>query len=173
MLGLDLRVLRVLRLLRFLKLSRYSPAMHTLMRVLRNERRSLTGAGLLLAAALLLSASGMYYIEGAAQPDKFGSVPHAAYWAMTTLTTVGYGDVTPITTLGKVWSMATMLCGLVHPGPAGRHHLQRLRPGGRPARFRRHLVADVAIPLLAELDARRSPRSCRCCTPTTCRPTSR
>ena len=91
LLGLDLRVLRVLRLLRFFKLSRYSPAMHTLLRVLRNERRSLMGAGLLLVAALLLSATGMYYIEGSAQPDKFGSVPHAAYWAMTTLTTVGYG----------------------------------------------------------------------------------
>jgi voltage-gated potassium channel len=89
LLGLDLRVLRVLRLLRFFKLSRYSPAMHTLLRVLHNERRSLMGAGLLLTAALLLSATGMYYIEGATQPDKFGSVPQAAYWAMTTLTTVG------------------------------------------------------------------------------------
>ena len=75
LLGIDLRVLRVLRLLRFLKLSRYSPAMHTLLRVLRNERRSLTGAGLLLVSVLLLSATGMYYIEGGAQPDKFGSVP--------------------------------------------------------------------------------------------------
>ena len=112
LLGIDLRVLRVLRLLRFLKLSRYSPAMHTLLRVLRNERRSLAGAGLLLVAALLLSATGMYYIEGGTQPDKFGSVPQAAYWAMTTLTTVGYGDVSPITPLGKLWAMLTMLFGL-------------------------------------------------------------
>ena len=96
-LSLDLRVLRVLRLLRFFKLSRYSPALHTLMRVLISERRSLSAAGLLLCAALLLSATGMYYIEGEGQPDKFGSVPQAAYWAMTTLTTVGYGDATPLT----------------------------------------------------------------------------
>ena len=72
--------------------------------LLRNEQRSLMGASLLLVAALLLSATGMYYIEGATQPDKFGSVPHAAYSAMTTLTTVGYGDVAPITPLGKLWS---------------------------------------------------------------------
>jgi voltage-gated potassium channel len=112
LLPLDLRVLRVLRLLRLFKLSRYSPAMHTLMRVLSNERRSLTGAGFLLVAVLLLSATGMYYIEGTAQPDRFGSVPEAAYWAMTTLTTVGYGDVTPVTALGKLWAMLTMLLGL-------------------------------------------------------------
>jgi voltage-gated potassium channel len=112
MLSLDLRVLRVLRLLRFFKLSRYSPALHTLLRVLRSERRSLSAAGLLLGAALLLSATGMYYIEGERQPDKFGSVPQAAYWAMTTLSTVGYGDATPLTPLGKLWSMLTMLSGL-------------------------------------------------------------
>lgn len=110
--GLDLRVLRILRLLRFFKLSRYSPAMHTLLRVMQNERRSLMGAGLLLVAVLLLSATGMYYIEGGIQPDRFGSVPQAAYWAMTTLTTVGYGDVTPVTAFGKLWSMVTMLFGL-------------------------------------------------------------
>jgi voltage-gated potassium channel len=51
----------------------------------------------------------MYYIEGEGQPDKFGSVPPAAYWA---LTTVGYGDATPLTPLGKLWSMLTMLTGL-------------------------------------------------------------
>ena len=73
--SLDLSVLRVLRLLRFFKLSRYAPALYTLLRVPRNERRS-------LSAALLQSATGMHYIEGEGQPDKFGSVPQAAYWAM-------------------------------------------------------------------------------------------
>lgn len=110
--GLDLRVLRVLRLLRFLKLTRYSPAIHTLLRVLSNEQRSLTGAFVLLMAALLIFSTGMYYIEGGVQPDKFGSVPDAAYWAMTTLTTVGYGDAAPVTPLGKLWASFTMLCGL-------------------------------------------------------------
>ena len=110
--AIDLRALRVLRLIRFFKLSRYSPAMHTLLRVLYNERRSLLGATTLLAAAVLLSSTGMYYIEGAEQPDKFGSVPLAAYWSITTLTTVGYGDATPVTALGQVWSALTMVLGL-------------------------------------------------------------
>ncbi|MEZ5853123.1 MAG: cyclic nucleotide-gated ion channel [Hyphomicrobiaceae bacterium] len=112
MLGIDLRILRALRLLRLFKLSRYSPAMHTLLRVLANESRALIGAGVLLLTVLLFSSTGMYFIESHAQPDKFGSVPLAAYWAMTTLTTVGYGDVAPITPLGKFWAMITMLFGL-------------------------------------------------------------
>ncbi|MEZ5817186.1 MAG: cyclic nucleotide-gated ion channel [Hyphomicrobiaceae bacterium] len=111
-LGVDLRVLRVFRLLRFLKLTRYSPAIHTLLRVVANEQRSLIGAFVLLLAALLVFSTGMYYIEGHVQPDKLGSIPEAAYWAMTTLTTVGYGDVSPITPLGKIWASLTMLCGL-------------------------------------------------------------
>jgi voltage-gated potassium channel len=110
--SIDLRVLRVLRLLRFLKLSRYSPALHTLIRVLQNERRALMGAGLLLLAAVLMASTGIYYLEGAAQPDKFGSVPDAAWWAMATLTTVGYGDVTPITPFGKLFGGIVMICGL-------------------------------------------------------------
>jgi voltage-gated potassium channel len=110
--GADLRILRAFRLFRLFKLSRYSPAMHTLLRVLSTEARALTGAGLLLLAVLLFSSTGMYFIEGQQQPDKFGSVPLAAYWAMTTLTTVGYGDVVPVTPLGKAWAMITMLFGL-------------------------------------------------------------
>lgn len=112
LMGLDLRVLRALRLLRLFKLSRYSPAMHTLLRVLQNEGRALIGAGILLLTVLLFSATGMYFIEGHVQPDKLGTVPLAAYWAMTTLTTVGYGDVFPVTPLGRAWAMLTMLCGL-------------------------------------------------------------
>lgn len=154
LLGLDLRVLRVLRLLRFLKLSRYSPAMHTLLRVLRNERRSLAGAGLLLVAVLLLSATGMYYIEGGAQPDKFGSVPQAAYWAMTTLTTVGYGDATPVTGPGKLWAMLTMLFGLcILALPVA-----IISTGFAQEVGRRDFVVTWSlmsrIPMLAELDAK-------------------
>lgn len=109
---LDLRVLRILRLIRFFKLSRYSPAMDTLLRVLSNERKSLSAAGLLLVAAVLVSATGMYHIEGRVQPERFGTVPDAAYWAITTLTTVGYGDVVPVTPLGRLWAALTMVAGL-------------------------------------------------------------
>lgn len=112
MFGLDLRALRVFRLIRFLKLTRYSPAIHTLLRVIANEERSLAGAFVLLLAALLFFSTGMYFIEGKVQPEKFGTIPDAAYWAITTLTTVGYGDVAPITPLGKIWASLTMVCGL-------------------------------------------------------------
>ncbi|MFN3868372.1 MAG: ion transporter, partial [Hyphomicrobiaceae bacterium] len=110
--SVDLRVLRILRLLRFFKLSRYSPALHTLVRVIGKERRALLGALLLLVAAVLFAATGIYYIEGEAQPDKFGSVPDAAWWAVATLTTVGYGDVAPVTALGKLFGSVVMVTGL-------------------------------------------------------------
>lgn len=110
--SIDLRVLRVLRLFRLLKLGRYSPALSTLIRVIANEQRALLGAALLLMMAVLFSATMMYYVEGTVQPDKFGTIPHAAWWAITTLTTVGYGDVTPVTYSGRVIAGLTMITGL-------------------------------------------------------------
>ncbi len=142
--ALDLRVLRTLRLLRFLKLSRYSPAMHSLIRVVINERRALVGAGLLLFAAVLFASTGMYYLENEAQPDKFGSVPDSAWWAIATLTTVGYGDVAPVTPLGRLFGSVVMVTGLCILASAGRNHRDGLLAGGEPARFRGDVVADVA-----------------------------
>lgn len=151
--SIDLRVLRILRLLRFLKLSRYSPAMHTLIRVLSNERRALAGALLLLAAAVLFAASGMYYIENAAQPDKFGSVPDSMWWAITTLTTVGYGDVSPITPFGRMFGgivMVVGLCILALP-------VAIISSGFAQELNRRDFVINWSlmsrIPMLADLDA--------------------
>jgi voltage-gated potassium channel len=112
LIGMDLRALRALRLLRFYKLSRYSPAMHSLIRVLVNERRALIGAGLLLMTAVLFASTGIYFLESTAQPDRFGSVPQSAWWAIATLTTVGYGDVTPVTTLGRTFGAVVMVVGL-------------------------------------------------------------
>lgn len=113
LLPMDLRVLRVLRLFRFLKLARYSPAMNTLVRVLANERRSLMGALLLVLTLLLFAATLMHHIEMEAQPDRFGSIPQSAWWAIVTLTTVGYGDAVPVTGLGRFVGGLTMLSGLI------------------------------------------------------------
>jgi len=151
--AIDLRMLRVLRLLRFLKLSRYSPAMHTLIRVLSNERRALAGAGLLLIAAMLFAASGMYYLEHAAQPEKFGTIPDAMWWAIATLTTVGYGDVSPITGLGRIFGGFVMIIGLcVLALPVA-----IISTGFAQELNRRDFVINWSlmsrIPLLAELDA--------------------
>ena len=151
--ALDLRVLRILRLLRFLKLSRYSPALHTLVRVIANERRALAGALLLLVAAVLFAATGMHYLEQHAQPDKFGSVPDAAWWAVATLTTVGYGDVTPVTALGRFFGgivMVAGLCILALP-------VAIISTGFAQEVGRRDFVVNWSlmsrIPMLAELDA--------------------
>jgi len=109
---MDLRVLRVFRLFRLLKLVRYSPALQTLGRVVADEYRALLGALLVILVLLLFSATVMYYLEREAQPDKFGSIPDAAWWALATLTTVGYGDVVPVTPLGKLLGGVVMLLGV-------------------------------------------------------------
>jgi voltage-gated potassium channel len=150
--NIDLRVLRVLRLIRFFKLSRYSPAMHSLIRVLSNEKHTLMGAGLLLIAAMLISSTGMYFLEHNEPDSKFTSVPESLYWAITTLTTVGYGDATPTTPLGKVWAGLTMVMGLcILSLPVA-----IIATGFAQEAGRRDFVVNWSlmsrIPLLAELD---------------------
>lgn len=110
--GLDLGSLRIVRVLRIFKLMRYSPAMAMLGRVVYNERRGLAGALVIFIVVLLLSATVVYYIERAAQPKTFGSIPEAMWWAMAALTTVGYGDVTPVTSLGRIVAGVVALLGI-------------------------------------------------------------
>jgi len=109
---LDLRILRVFRLFRLLKLVRYSPALQSLGRVLADEYRALIGALLVMLVLLLFASTCMYFLERVAQPVAFGSVPAAAWWALSTLTTVGYGDVVPVTPWGKVLGGVVMLLGV-------------------------------------------------------------
>ena len=108
----DLRAIRILRIFRLLKLLRYSPALQTLTRVLQSEWRALVAGLLLMLILLLITATGIYFLERDAQPDKFGSIPAAGWWAMATLTTVGYGDIVPMTPLGKLLGGVVMLIGL-------------------------------------------------------------
>ena len=153
LLPFDLRFLRVLRLFRFLKLSRYSPAMHTLMRVMVNERRTLAGALMLVMTAILFASSGIYYLEHEAQPDKFGSIPESAWWAVVTLATVGYGDVTPITPFGRLFAGVVILFGLVVIALP----IAIIANGYAQEAGRRDFVLSWSlisrIPLFAELDA--------------------
>jgi voltage-gated potassium channel len=109
---IDLRVLRVFRLVRFLKLARYSPALQTLARVVINERHALVGSAIVMCALLMFASTVMYFLERHVQPEDFGSVPAAAWWAVATLTTVGYGDVTPATDMGKLFGGLMMIFGL-------------------------------------------------------------
>ncbi|WP_213610589.1 ion transporter [Pseudoalteromonas sp.] len=100
---IDLRFLRVLRLLRVFKLTRYSRAMQLLLQAFINESSSLLAAFFIMFVVLILASCGIYLLEHDIQPDKFGSIPAAMWWAMATLTTVGYGDVVPITPMGKLF----------------------------------------------------------------------
>lgn len=108
---LDLRVLRLFRLLRLLKLIRYSPALASLERVLYNERRALSAAFLIMTGILFFSATIAHLLEQEAQPEAFGSIPASLWWAMATLTTVGFGDVVPVTDGGKLLGAFVMLIG--------------------------------------------------------------
>lgn len=108
----DLRVLRIFRLLRMLKLARYSPGLNTLMRVLAEERRALGAALIVMLGLLIVCSTIVFHLEHAVQPDKFASIPHAMWWGVATLTTVGYGDVVPVTVLGKIVGGAMMIFGL-------------------------------------------------------------
>ena len=110
--GIDLGSLRLLRVLRAFKLMRYSPAMATLGRVVYNERKGLFGAFVILLILLLLSSTAAYYLEREVQPKAFGSIPDAMWWAMAALTTVGYGDVTPVTTLGRIVAGFVAILGI-------------------------------------------------------------
>lgn len=121
--GIDLRMLRALRVLRVfsaLKIVRYNRAMWRLRHAFNLAKEEIV---LFLIAALLLlyfSAVGIYYFENPAQPELFSSVFDSMWWSITTLTTVGYGDVYPITTGGRIFTFFVLLIGLgIFSVPAG------------------------------------------------------
>ena len=114
-LGLDLRVVRSLRLLRvfrLLKLTRYSRSLQTLAAVLRDKKDDLAVVLYVLVILLVLVSSLMYYAEHEAQPNAFSSIPATMWWGVVTLTTVGYGDVFPVTPVGKVLGALTAILGI-------------------------------------------------------------
>jgi len=108
----DMRFLRAIRLMRILKLTRYFSALNLLIVAIKENSRALAASFLILITIMLLAASGMYYFERTSQPDDFGSIPAAMWWAFATLTTVGYGDVTPITVGGKIFGALIAVVGI-------------------------------------------------------------
>lgn len=114
-LGLDLRPLRVLwllRLFRLLKLVRYGDATRRLANAFRMVRYDLAVFAIGASLVLYLASVGIYFFEHKAQPESFGSVFHAFWWAVVTLTTVGYGDVYPITLGGRIFTFGVIMIGL-------------------------------------------------------------
>jgi voltage-gated potassium channel len=110
--GIDLRVLRIFRLFRLLKLARYSQALQALLSVLLAERSALFASAILLVATMCFYGELMHLAEGRVQPRVLGTMPEAMYWAITTLATVGYGDIVPVIAIGKFIAGATMVTGL-------------------------------------------------------------
>ncbi len=110
--GLDLRWLRVLRLLRLLKISNYSSALEDFFSAIKADWRSFSAALYLMVIALFLSSALMYIAEHDSQPEKFSSIPETMWWGLITLTTVGYGDVSPVTPIGKIIGAFTAIMGV-------------------------------------------------------------
>lgn len=111
----DLRVLRILRLFRLLrifKLGRLSKSLQTIMSVLKDSRSELSLTLFVAFILLILSSTLMFYVENDAQPDKFENIGQSLWWSVATLTTVGYGDIYPITPLGKLLSSVIAIIGI-------------------------------------------------------------
>ena len=149
----DLRILQALRVVRFFKIARYSPAMRSLLDVLYRERRALFGCLVITLGTALVSAALMHLAEGRVQPDKLGTIPDALWWSIVTIGTIGYGDVVPVTAIGKLIATGTIFAGLV---------LMALPVGIIATAFaeqihRRDFIVTWAmiarVPLFAELDA--------------------
>jgi voltage-gated potassium channel len=118
--ALALRLFRAMRLLRIFKLARYSAALDILGSVVRREASPLLMIASLSLVLLILSAWGMYLIEGPIQPEHFSSVPEALWWAVITMTTVGYGDVIPVTNGGRFFAGLVSIIGFATAAlPAG------------------------------------------------------
>lgn len=111
--GLDPATARLFGMLWVLKLGRYSPRLGLLGRVLRQARESLIGVFFAFLIVLFAAATLGYLFERHQQPQQFGSIPAALWWAITTLTTTGYGDAVPVTPLGRLLGGAVMVCGIM------------------------------------------------------------
>ncbi|WP_417693714.1 cyclic nucleotide-gated ion channel [Roseibium sp.] len=104
-------VIVILRLLRFLKLARYSPALRSLLSAIGSERHALIGSTVIILGVVLMAATLMFLVEHPGQPEVFSSIPVALWWAIATVTTVGYGDVVPVSGAGKFVGGVVMLMG--------------------------------------------------------------
>ncbi|MEZ5735033.1 MAG: ion transporter [Novosphingobium sp.] len=107
-----LRIVRLLRLAALAKFGRFSLALRELARAIADRRYDLFVTMALAGALLLFGATALYWVERTIQPDAFGSIPRALWWSIITLTTVGYGDVSPVTPLGKFLASIVALGGI-------------------------------------------------------------
>jgi voltage-gated potassium channel len=116
----NLLMLRMFRLIRGFKITRYSRSMSLLVVVLKHEAGTILSTFFILGILIVLAATGIYLVEGDVQPEHFGSIPKALWWATVTLTTIGYGDVVPITIYGRLFGGLIAILGITMAAlPAG------------------------------------------------------
>lgn len=115
-----LRIFRLFRLLRMLKIARYLSALNLIFAVIKDRREQLLVVIMFICFLLVIIATVMFYVEGPAQPEVFSSIPATMWWGISTLTTVGYGDMIPVTTFGKFLSGVIAIIGVgLYALPAG------------------------------------------------------
>lgn len=110
--GAVLRLFRLVRIVMLAKLGRYSTALNAIWFAVHSRRYELLMSLVVATMLMLISSTLLYLVEGPVQPDQFGSIPRAMWWSIATLTTVGYGDVYPVTPLGKVLAGLTAVTGI-------------------------------------------------------------
>lgn len=110
--SIDLRFVRMVRLLRVFKLTRYNSAMTTLLSVIKKEANALFSIMFVIVIIVTIASSCIYLLEHQAQPESFGSILKSMWWSIVTLSTVGYGDVSPVTPMGKLFGGVIMLAGI-------------------------------------------------------------
>ena len=108
----DLRILRLFRLFDIFSQSKFLLPTNTLIKTIVKQKNALLGSQIMVISILLIVSTFIYFLESAVQPEVFGSIPSTMWWGIATLTTVGYGDVVPMTDLGKVLASFTMLVGI-------------------------------------------------------------
>ncbi len=108
----DLRILRLFRLFDIFSQSRFLLPTNTLIKTIVKQKNALLGSQIMVISILLIVSTFIYFLESAVQPEVFGSIPSTMWWGIATLTTVGYGDVVPMTDLGKLLASFTMLVGI-------------------------------------------------------------
>ena len=140
---LDLRFLRAVRLLaRLARLGRHSSGIRTLSRVVYAKRGELLTVLLVLSVLLLIASSLMFFAENGAQPDKFSNIPQAMWWSVITLTTVGYGDVFPVTVMGRLLASVIAIVGIglfaLPAGILGSGFVEEIRRSGDTIRVCPH-----------------------------------
>ncbi len=108
----DLRILRLFRLFDIFSRSRFLLPTNTLINTIIKQRNALLGSQIMVISILLVVSTFIYFLESSVQPEVFGSIPSTMWWGIATLTTVGYGDVVPMTDLGKLLASFTMLVGI-------------------------------------------------------------